>query len=182
MANERLEDVARALYRSVFAPEMTRLDCSMEKTLADGQFEIEAAMEGRRLRTPAENRRVAQRPALMARAAKRDVDRAALREICQRQATGLGFDAKALAADAMERNLGASGKDREAGRDAGAHAYGARVRGGGCGGRQADLFDPAPQSLAEAAMAWAVKHFPSASRCSRRRICSPPHSPGSRGR
>ena len=58
---------------------------------------------------------IAQRPALMARAAKRDVDRAELREIWQRQAAGLGFDAKALAADAMERNLGARGKDRAAG-------------------------------------------------------------------
>ena len=171
MANEKLYDskmLIGALYRSELAREMTGLGYSIEKTHADGRFEItgvsrevidafstrraeiEAAMEGRGLGAPTDNQRMAQRAALMTRAAKRDVDRTELREMWQRQAVALGFDAKALAADAMERSCRVEGKDREAGRDAGAD---------GAATRQADFFDPQPQSPSDVAMAWAVEHL-----------------------
>ena len=54
----------------------------------------------------AENQRLAERAALMTRARKRDVDKAELRGIWEKQAAGLGFDAKALAAEAMARGAG----------------------------------------------------------------------------
>ncbi len=108
-------------------------------------------MDGRGLGTPAENQRMAQRAALMTRAAKRDVDRAELRKTWQRQAEGLGFDAKALAADAVERSKDSADKDRGVGRDT--------VSKAAVTGRQADLFDPPTQSPADAAMAWAVAHL-----------------------
>ena len=117
MANERLygsKMLIGALYRSELTREMKTLGYGIEKTHADGRFEIagvsrkiieafstrraeiEAAMAGRGLGTPADNQRLAQRAALMTRAAKRDVDRTELREIWQRQAAELGFDAKQL--------------------------------------------------------------------------------------
>ena len=166
MANEKLYSskmLIGALYRSELAREMGRLGYGIEKTHADGRFEIagvprevidafstrraeiEAAMDGRGLGTPAENQRAAQRAALMTRAAKRDVDRAELRDMWQRQADGLGFDAKALTADAMERSRDGSDKDHGAAWDAAPH--------------QPDLFDPRPQSPADAATAWAVEHL-----------------------
>ena len=170
MANEKLYSskmLIGALYRGELARELGKLGYGIEKTHADGRFEIagvsrevidafstrraeiEAAMDGRGLGTPAENQRAAQRAALMTRAAKRDVDRAELREMWQRQADGLGFDARALTADVMERNRGA-GKGIEAGREAASD---------GAPARQADLFEPAPQAPADAAMAWAVEHL-----------------------
>ena len=171
MANEKLYSskmLIGALYRGELARELTSLGYGIEKTHADGRFEIagvsreviesfstrraeiEAAMDGRGLGTPAENQRAAQRAALMTRAAKRDVDRAELREMWQRQADGLGFDGRALTAEAMEKSRDTSGKDRGVGKDAASD--GAAVR-------QGDLFDPPPQSPADAAMAWAVEHL-----------------------
>ena len=171
MANEKLYSskmLIGALYRSELARELTSLGYGIEKTHADGRFEIagvsrevidaystrraeiEAAMDGRGLGTPAENQRAAQRAALMTRAAKRDVDRAELRQMWQRQADGLGFDARALTDDAVERSGGPEGRERGAGRDAG--APGQRER-------QADLFEPRPQSPADGAIAWAVDHL-----------------------
>ena len=166
MANEKLYSskmLIGTLYRSELARELGRLGYGIEKTHADGRFEIagvprevidafstrraeiEAAMDGRGLGTPAENQSAAQRAALMTRAAKREVDRAELRDMWQRQADGLGFDAKALTADAMERSRDGSDKDHGDDRDAPPH--------------QPDLFDPRPQSPADAAMAWAVEHL-----------------------
>ncbi|MXW92151.1 MAG: relaxase domain-containing protein [Rhodospirillaceae bacterium] len=171
MANEKLYSskmLIGALYRGELARELTSLGYGIEKTHADGRFEIagvsrevidafstrraeiEAAMDGRGLGTPAENQRAAQRAALMTRAAKRDVDRAELREMWQRQADGLGFDARALTADAVEKSQNAPGKHRGVGRDAASEVAAAR---------QGDLFDPPPRSPAEAAMAWAVEHL-----------------------
>ena len=167
MANEKLYSskmLIGTLYRSELARELGKLGYGIEKTHADGRFEIagvpreviesfstrraeiEAAMNGRGLGTPAENQRAAQRAALMTRAAKRDVDRAELRDMWQRQADGLGFDAKALTADAMERSRDGPDKDHGAAWDALAL-------------RQGDLFEPRPQSPADAAMAWAVEHL-----------------------
>ena len=62
----------------------------------------------------AENQRLAERAALMTRAHKREVDKAALRASWEKQAAGLGFDARALAAEAIAREAG-----RDAARDSG---------------------------------------------------------------
>ena len=172
MANERLYSskmLIGALYRSELARELGKLGYHVEKTHADGRFEIvgvprdvieafstrraeiEAAMEGRGLGTPAESQRAAQRAALMTRAAKRDVDRAELREMWRRQADGLGFDARGLAADALEKSRNAPGRDLGVGGDAAPD--GAAVR-------QADLFEHAARAdPAREAVDWALAHL-----------------------
>ena len=142
MANERLyasKMLLGALYRSELAGDLTRLGYRVEKTHADGRFEIggvsretieafstrraeiEAAMESRGHGATAENQHLARRAALMTRAHKRDVDREALRGVWARQAAELGLDAKALVASAMERAFQGPGKEgaREAGADRG---------------------------------------------------------------
>ncbi len=162
MANESLygsKMLLGALYRSELAGELVKLGYGIERTHADGRFEIagvsrevidafstrraeiEAAMAGRGFGSTAENQHVARRAALMTRAAKRDVDRDALRETWARQAAELGFDAKALATSAMERSL--SGTEREAG-----------------AARDADLFEHAARAdPAREAVDWALAHL-----------------------
>ncbi|MDE2715871.1 MAG: relaxase domain-containing protein, partial [Chloroflexota bacterium] len=101
------------------------LGYGIEKTHADGRFEIagvsreavdafstrraeiEAAMEARGLGLPGENPRLAERAALMTRAAKRDVGRQELRAVWTQQAADLGFDAGGLVAEARDRSAGA---------------------------------------------------------------------------
>ena len=138
MSNEKLyasKMLLGALYRSELAREVGRLGYGIEKTHADGRFEIagvprkvieafstrraeiEAAMAERGM--PAENQRLAQQAALMTRARKRDVDKAELRGIWEKQAAGLGFDAKALAAEAMARGSVSRDAGRTAGKDTG---------------------------------------------------------------
>ena len=154
MANEKLyasKMLIGALYRGELARGLGRLGYEVEKTHADGRFEIagvsrevidafstrraaiRAAMEERGLGNTKENPRLAERAALMTRAYKRDVDHAALREHWQKQAESLGFDAQALASDAMERSAGADARQRELRLDTG--------------------------SAAERAVAWAVTHL-----------------------
>ena len=132
MANEKLygsKMLLGALYRSELAAGLSRLGYGIEKTHADGRFEIagvsrevveafssrraeiEAAMEARDLGSSADNPRLAERAALMTRAKKRDIDRDELRSVWQRQAADLGFDARELVAGAMDRSPEA---DREA--------------------------------------------------------------------
>ncbi|MYA95919.1 MAG: conjugative relaxase [Nitrospinae bacterium] len=166
MANERLytsKMLLGALYRSELAGDLARLGYRIEKTHADGRFEIggvsretieafstrraeiEAAMEGRGHGATAENQHLARRAALMTRAHKRDVDREALRGIWARQASELGLDAKALVASAMERALQDPGKEgaRDAGRE-----------------RQADLAGhPVRTDPAKEAVEWALAHL-----------------------
>ena len=122
MSNEKLyasKMLIGAMYRSELARNLGRLGYGIEKTHADGRFEIagvprevietfstrraeiEAAMAERGM--PAKDQRLAQQAALMTRARKRDVDKAELRGIWEKQAAGLGFDAKALAAEAMAK-------------------------------------------------------------------------------
>ena len=124
MANEglyRRQKLIGMIYRSELAQGLARLGYGVEKTHADGRFEIagvprkvieafssrraeiEAAMAGRGLGTPAENQRAAERAALMTRAGKRDVDKQALRANWEKQAAGLGFDASGLTADAISK-------------------------------------------------------------------------------
>ena len=143
MANERLygsKMLLGALYRSELAGELAKLGYGIEKTHADGRFEIagvsrdiieafstrraeiEAALEARGLGSTAENQHLARRAALMTRAHKRDVDKGELRETWQKQAADLGFDApvpdrdpgRAFTEAAMERSHGGA----EIGRDA----------------------------------------------------------------
>ena len=125
MANEGLyahQKLIGMLYRNELAAGLGKLGYGIEKTHADGRFEIagvsrevveafssrraeiEAAMEARDLGSSADNPRLAERAALMTRAKKRDVDRDELRSVWQRQAADLGFDAKALVAEAAGKS------------------------------------------------------------------------------
>ena len=131
MANESLyanQKLIGMLYRNELAAGLGRLGYGIEKTHADGRFEIagvpraaieafssrraeiEAAMEARGLGASADNPRLAERAALMTRAKKREIDRDELRGVWQRQAADLGLDAKALVAEA-EGNSAAPVRD-----------------------------------------------------------------------
>ena len=174
MANERLyasKMLLGALYRSELAGELARLGYRIEKTHADGRFEIggvsrevveafstrraeiEAAMEGRGHGPTAENQHLARRAALMTRAHKRDVDKEALRELWAERASGLGFDAKALVASAVERALSSPDKEGARTREAGGNAPPGAGRG-------ADLMEhPARTEPAKEAVEWALAHL-----------------------
>ena len=125
MANEKLygsKMLLGALYRAELARGLKDLGYGIEKTHADGRFEIagvsreaieafssrraeiEAAMEERGLGASADNPRIAERAALMTRAKKRDIDRDELGGVWQRQAADIGLDAGALVAGAVERS------------------------------------------------------------------------------
>ena len=65
----------------------------MNEGFSTRRAEIEAAMEARDLGAPAENPRLAERAALMTRAAKCDVGREELRAVWTQQAADLEFDA-----------------------------------------------------------------------------------------
>ena len=161
MANERLyasKMLIGALYRAELARGLEELGYAVEKTHADGRFEIagvprkfveafstrraeiEAAMEARGLGDPAANPRVAERAALMTRSHKRDVDKEALRETWQRQAADLGFDARSLVSEARhwqwsrsDQPVATAGREREA--------------------------EPGATADADRAAAWAVEHL-----------------------
>ena len=143
MANEGLyerQKLIGMLYRNELARSLAELGYGIEKTHADGRFEIagvtrevveafstrraeiEAAMAERGLGATAENPRIAERAALMTRAAKRDVDRDALRGVWEKQAADLGFDAVALAAGAASRVATPAVQGREAAPERGAAA------------------------------------------------------------
>ena len=124
MANEALyrrQKLIGMVYRSELAGNLARLGYGVEKSHADGRFEIagvsrevveafstrraeiEAAVAERSGGGTAANPRLAERAALMTRARKRDVYKTALRGSWQRQAEEMGFDAPALVAEAVER-------------------------------------------------------------------------------
>ena len=124
MANEELyvhQKLIGMLYRNELAAGLGKLGYDIEKTHADGRFEIagvsrevveafssrraeiEAAMAERGLGASGDNPRIAERAALMTRAVKRDIDRDELRGVWQRQAADLGLDATALVAGAVEK-------------------------------------------------------------------------------
>ncbi|MDE0702947.1 MAG: relaxase domain-containing protein, partial [Rhodospirillaceae bacterium] len=172
------------LYRSELAAGLSKLGYGIEKSHADGRFEIagvprpvietfstrraeiEAAMEARGLGASADNPRLAERAALMTRAAKRDIDRRELRGVWRHQAADLGFDAKALVAEAAERSVV---PEREAVSDLPATPDRARdpaaPGSGGSGStadpmRQAELpLDGPALSPAAEAVAWALAHL-----------------------
>ena len=135
MANEGLyerQKLIGMLYRNELARNLVELGYGIEKTHADGRFEIagvsrevveafstrraeiEAAMEERGLGATAENPRLAERAALMTRAKKRDVDRDALRGVWEKQAADLGFHARTLVAEAVSRPVAPATQDRGA--------------------------------------------------------------------
>ncbi len=174
MANESLyasKMLLGAMYRSELAGALKQLGYAIEKTHADGRFEIagvsretveafstrraeiEAAMDARGLGATARNPHLAGRAALMTRAHKRDVDKSALRDTWQKQATDLGFDAKALVASAMERCPDGAGNEshrqRQVGREESIDAT-----------RKAGLFDhDARAEPAREAVEWALAHL-----------------------
>ena len=103
----------------------------------------------------ADNQRLAQRAALMTRAAKRDVDRDELRESWEKQAAGLGFDARGLAAEAMARDA-----VKDAGRETEAGAGPAAVDGDGrAGAGEPGPGTAVPASKGAQAVDWAVAHL-----------------------
>ena len=126
MANEGLyerQKLIGAIYRNELAAGLTKLGYDIEKTHADGRFEIagvsreairaystrraeiEAAMAERGLGETADNPRHAGRAALMTRATKREVDRDELRQVWHRQAADLGLDAGRLVAGALAHRI-----------------------------------------------------------------------------
>ncbi len=142
MANEKLYDskmLIGAIYRNELAAGLTRLGYDVEKTHADGRFElagvshkaitafstrraeIEAAMEARGLDESSGNPRHAERAALMTRATKREIDRDELRQVWQRQAADHGLDVGGLVAGALvhriaqERGAGSRVQEAEPG-------------------------------------------------------------------
>ncbi len=140
MANEALyerQKLIGAIYRNELAAGLTKLGYDIDKTHADGRFElagvsreairafstrraeIEAAMAERGLGETADNPRHAERAALMTRATKREVDRDELREVWQRQAADLGLDVGAFTpgpdAPPMAPDRDAGGRAPEAG-------------------------------------------------------------------
>ena len=197
MANESLygsKMLLGAMYRSELAGELAKLGYGIEKTHADGRFEIagvsrhfieafstrraeiEAAMEGRGLGGTAENQHLARRAALMTRAHKRDVDKGELRKTWQKQAADLGFDAQALVASAMERGRGPVGC-RPCSRKR------TRSEGGVGRLRSARCFPTGLRKSTPRGRRWTGR-WPtcrSATRCSRGPICWPPRSPSALG-
>ncbi len=173
MANESLyasKMLLGAMYRSELAGELAKLGYGIEKTHADGRFEIagvpreiveafstrraeiEAAMEDRGLGSTAENPHLARRAALMTRAAKRDIDREALGETWTKQADNLGFDARGLVAEAREHSPGVDGKEH--------NGIDTSTNGPSAAALQADLFEQAALAgPAREAVAWALAHL-----------------------
>ena len=181
------------LYRNELAAGLTRLGYGIEKSHADGRFEIagvpreaiavfstrraeiEAAMEARGLGSSGDNPRLAERAALMTRAAKRDIDRRELGGVWRHQAADLGFDAKAMVADAAEKSASPARDpaapalpdiDRAASGSHGSGSTAGPMRQaelpldgpGGTHGRDAAA-DAAPPSPAAEAVAWALAHL-----------------------
>ena len=163
MANERLyasKMLIGALYRGELARGLDALGYEIEKTHADGRFEIagvsraaveafstrradiEKAMAANGLGGPEENQRLAQRAALMTRAHKREVDKEALRNSWQRQAADLGLDAVKLGDEAAQRAA-----EPKAERERGARPEVAAEP------------KPAIERESDRAVAWAVAHL-----------------------
>ena len=189
MANEKLYEskmLIGAIYRSELARGLGRLGFEIEKTHADGRFEIggvsrqvveafstrraeiEAGMAERGMGSPADNQRLAERAALMSRAAKRDIDREELGNVWQRQAADLGFDAPALVAAAKGAEHERAGPEaapeagqRDMARDAagigGEPALGSATELPSAG-RDRDT-EGSPASPAAQAVDWAVTHL-----------------------
>ena len=193
MANEGLyakQKLIGMLYRNELAAGLARLGYGIEKTHADGRFEIagvpreaietfstrraeiEAAMEARGLGASADNPRLAERAALMTRAAKRDIDRGELSGVWRRQAADLGFDARVPVAEAVERSarpereaapgsLTGPGREQETASGPSRDMGGVRqhpVSPAQAPGLETPA-EPSPSSPAVEAVAWALAHL-----------------------
>ena len=128
-----------AIYRAELAQGLGELGYGIAKSHADGRFEIagvprevidafstrraeiEAAMAERGLGATADNPKLADRAALLTRAAKRDVDRGELGRSWRRQARALGFSAATVRAHARQAERGLAGPDLFAGPGYAAH-------------------------------------------------------------
>ena len=163
MANEKLyasKMLIGALYRAELARGLEALGYRVEKTHADGRFEIagvprpvidafstrraeiEAAMGQRGLGDPGSNPHLAARAALMTRAHKRDVDKESLRQTWREQAADLGFDARVPVAETVQHE-----ESKAAGRERTAHGEGRRSP------------ERRVESAPDRAAAWAVAHL-----------------------
>ena len=170
------------LYRNELARGLATLGYRIEKSHADGRFEIagvpravveafstrraeiEAAMAERNLGHSADSPRLAERAALMTRATKRDIDRDELRGVWAKQAVDLGFDAKALVAEAASKATESVARGREAVRETegaqGTAAATGRDRAE-VAGRHDAVADPSSTDgrPAAEAVAWAMTHL-----------------------
>ena len=177
MANEGLyerQKLIGMLYRNELARSLVELGYGIEKTHADGRFEIAgvsrevveafstrrakivAAMEERNLGATGENPRIAERAALMTRAAKRDVDRDALLGDWEKQAADLGLDANALVAEAGSKAVAPAMEGREAAPERGT----AVAAGPGAPSVDAAIGASEPdRGPAAEAVAWAMEHL-----------------------
>ena len=118
-----------AIYRAELAQGLKGRGDGIEKTHADGRFEIEGvsrevidafstrraeietAMAERGMGESKDNPHLAAKAALMTRAAKRDIDRDELARSWQRQARALGFSAAKVRANARKAERGLLGPD-----------------------------------------------------------------------
>ena len=137
MSNEKLyaqKMLIGALYRTELARGLEGFGYRVEKTHADGRFEIEGvprdvieafstrraeiekAMEERGFDKTAGNQHAAQRVTLMTRDPKREAEKATLMAVWEKQAKELGFDAAVIKAQAMARS--APAKETEPAREA----------------------------------------------------------------
>ncbi len=137
MSNEKLyanKMLIGAIYRTELARGLEGFGYRVEKTHADGRFEIEGvsrevieafstrraeiekAMEERGLGATAGNQRAAQRVTLMTRDPKREADKSAVMAVWEKQAKELGFDAAALKTEAKTRS--APAREAEPAREA----------------------------------------------------------------
>ena len=176
MANESLyrrQKLIGMVYRSELAQELQALGYRVEKTHADGRFEIagvsrgvidafstrraeiEAAMNARGLGDPGSNPHLAERAALMTRAHKRDVDRGVLRESWREQAASLGFSPERVTEAARERReMGTEAPEQVAGRSVDKEPPGKRIRETE---RREELRQQ--HDRARAAVSWATAHL-----------------------
>ena len=137
MSNEKLyanKMLIGAIYRTELARGLEGFGYRVEKTHADGRFEIEGvsrevieafstrraeiekAMEERGLGETAGNQRAAQRVTLMTRDPKRETEKSTVMAVWEKQAKELGFAAAALKAEAKTRS--APAKEAEPAREA----------------------------------------------------------------
>ena len=172
MANEplyRRQKLIGMVYRNELARELRALGYEIEKTHADGRFEIagvsrtvveafssrraeiEAAMAARGLGDPGSNPHLAERAALMTRAHKRDVDRQALQRSWREQAASLGFSAEeAIEAARRQRSMSPDGPGQGVG----------APRERDAAGKEGATPDAARDAgLASEAVAWATEHL-----------------------
>ena len=176
MSNETLytrKMLTGMVYRSELARGLEELGYRVEKTHADGRFEIagvsravieafstrraeiEAAMHERGLGDPGSNPHMAERAALMTRAHKRDVDKEAIHENWREQAAAFGFSADTVTGAARERRAMEANHREQVGESSAQHSAGGSREAEKTGGRE-ELREGEP---ARRAVSWATAHI-----------------------